>query len=157
MRSIGCLLLLGLGMSSAFVVSSRAISTPRPRAIVSAAERDISVSPSQGLVIGGGTIGILGAAFCTSTGSPPTGLAVAIAGLLFMAAGSRLVESEAPPPPVVEKPIEVSQAQGVVIAGGTIGILGAAFCTSTGSPPTGLAVAVAGLLFMAAGSRFIEA
>jgi hypothetical protein len=54
----------------------------------------ISVSPLQGLVIAGGTAGILGAAFCTSTGSPPNGLAVATAAILLMFLGANVVESQ---------------------------------------------------------------
>jgi len=52
-----------------------------------------TVSPAQGIVVGGGTLGILGAAFCTSTGSPPTGLAVAFVAIGFMAIGASIIGS----------------------------------------------------------------
>ena len=36
--------------------------------------KDISVSPIQAVFAGGGAAGVVFAAYCTSTGSPPTGL-----------------------------------------------------------------------------------
>lgn len=86
-------------IASAFVVpavsmGSNQVSsscTPTRAAITQMAE-GASVSPLQAAVIGGGTLGILGAAFCTSTGSPPTGLAVALAAVAFMAAGAGAIE-----------------------------------------------------------------
>jgi len=44
--------------------------------------------------VGLGSLGIFAAALCTSTGSPPTGLAVAAASVALMAAGASLVESQ---------------------------------------------------------------
>jgi len=127
------------------------------------------VSPAAAVVIGGGSLGIVGAALCTSTGSPPTGLAIAVGSILFMAIGSRLLDptADAPAakpavgsvsPAAAAKPSggSVSPAAAVVIGGGSLGIVGAAFCTSTGSPPTGLAIAVGSILFMAIGSRLLE-
>ena len=131
----------------------------RTRAIV-CAEKPIAVSPAQGAAIAGGTLSIVGAAYCTSTGSPPTGLTVATGGLLFMYLAAGYLESTMPEAEaaaaVPTKPISVSPAQGAAIAGGTLSIVGAAYCTSTGSPPTGLAVATVGLLFMYLAAGFLE-
>ena len=62
------------------------------RASAVALKEESSVSPIQGVVLAGGALGIVGAAFCTSTGSPPTGLAVATTALLFMFVGANLLE-----------------------------------------------------------------
>ena len=80
--------------SSAFVVPATRLAAPHVArtGVISCAEP--SISPTQGIVIAGGTLGIVGAAFCTSTGSPPTGLAVATLGLLFMYLGAGFIESE---------------------------------------------------------------
>ena len=53
----------------------------------------VTVSPAQAVVIGGGALGILGAAFCTSTGSPPNGLTVAFVAIGFMATGASIIEA----------------------------------------------------------------
>jgi ketopantoate reductase len=148
------------------------------------------VSPLAVVFAGGGALGIAFAAFLTSSGSPPTGLAVAAAAILFMAAGGALVESNAPvavPTGVQTKPAtqtaaeqqlvqllqstaaagqttaalgkveaEVSPLAAIFAGGGALGIAFAAYCTSSGDPPTGLAVAAAAILFMAAGGAFLD-
>ena len=48
--------------------------------------------------VGGGALGIFSAAYCTSSGSPPTGLLVAFFSVLFMSAGATIVESGGLPP-----------------------------------------------------------
>ena len=86
------------GAADAFVVSSQASSKfmaattsptaaavsslPRvPTVLLSESE---AVNPLAWAVCAGGSAGIVFAAYCTSTGSPPTGLAVASATILFM-------------------------------------------------------------------------
>lgn len=78
-------------MIPAMPPTSSALAT-RAGAVV-CAEKE--VSPIQGAVVAGGTLGIVFAAYCTSTGSPPTGLAVGIAALLFMYFGAGLIEGQA--------------------------------------------------------------
>ena len=57
-------------------------SLPRvPTVLLSESE---AVNPLAWAVCAGGSAGIVFAAYCTSTGSPPTGLAVASATILFM-------------------------------------------------------------------------
>ena len=51
---------------------------------------------------------------------------------------------------------EASPLQIGFIALGALGVVFAAYCTSTGSPPTGLAVAVFSCVFMAGGAEIIE-
>ena len=99
-----------------------------------------TVSTAQGFVLSGGTLGIIGAAFCTSTGSPPTGLAVAVSALAFMAIGATIIES-APKgsdaqtvavPAEGAKPLAtVSPVQAAMVVSGILGILGAAYYTTT--------------------------
>ena len=55
--------------------------------------KEIKVEPLQGVFAGGGALGVVFAAYCTSTGSPPTGLFVAFIACLFMAGGATIVES----------------------------------------------------------------
>ena len=159
--------LLLVGASNAFVVPAavpRTAHAPRtlPSAI-SAAEREISISPTQAAVSGGGVLGILGAAFCTSTGSPPNGLAVATVTVLALYIGAGVVESqtgETQPSKGASsaaKSVEISPLQAAVSAIGVLGIVGAAFFTSTGSPPTGLAVATATVALLYGGATLVEA
>ena len=56
--------------------------------------------------------------------------------------------------PVVlsEEPANLSLPVLATIGGGALGIFGAAYCTSTGSPPTGLAIAVATLIAVTVGA-----
>ena len=53
---------------------------------------EYNVRPLPAFFAGGGAVGIGYAAYCTSSGSPPTGLAIAFASCLFMAAGGALLE-----------------------------------------------------------------
>ena len=71
----------------------------RPRAAAPSmlAAKDVEVSPLMAVFAGGGVAGVFFAAFCTSNGSPPTGLAVGILSCLFMAAGAALIESDGLP------------------------------------------------------------
>ena len=59
--------------------------------------KEVEVKPLDALFAGGGALGVVFAAYCTSTGSPPTGLAVGIFSCLFMAAGATLLEEEGLP------------------------------------------------------------
>ena len=121
----------------------------------------------EAAVVAAGTLGIVGAAYFTATGSPPTGLAVAVAALFAMYVGVNLfgvsdsanrTEVRSPPPEVTSEQEAVTSIplpEAAVVAAGTLGIVGAAYFTSTGSPPTGLAVAVAALLAMYVGVNLI--
>lgn len=53
--------------------------------------------PLEAVFAGGGALGVVFAAYCTSTGSPPTGLLVATASVVFMAAGATLIEDKGLP------------------------------------------------------------
>ena len=90
-------LLLVIAVSHAFVVPTSPAhmrrSLTKSELIVMSSEGPISVSPLQGLVIATGAFGIVGAAFCTSTGSPPNGLAVATVALVLMYLGAGAIES----------------------------------------------------------------
>ena len=57
----------------------------------------VEVSPLMAVFAFGGTAGVFFAAFCTSNGSPPTGLAVGLASCIFMAAGATLIENDGLP------------------------------------------------------------
>lgn len=59
-----------------------------------AADLSKPVNPLAAFFAAGGALGIGFAAYCTSMGSPPDGLAVGIASVLFMSAGAALIESE---------------------------------------------------------------
>jgi len=92
-----------------------------------------TVSPLQGVVAGGGTLGILGAAVCTSTGSPPSGLAVAFGSIAFMAIGAKIIESKSPaaspsdPQRVPTKSAKPPANLPPVVIGGTLAILALSF------------------------------
>ena len=163
------LLLLLVGASNAFVVPNAvprtALAPHTSRSTISAAEREISISPTQALVSGGGVLGIVGAAFCTSTGSPPTGLAVAMVTVLALYIGAGVVETQADESQpgkdassaANKGDISISPLQAAVSVLGVLGIVGAAACTSTGSPPTGLAVATATVALLYGGATLVEA
>ena len=74
--------------------SPSAPTATRDAAATTSVKPAATISLGQGLVIGGGTIGILYAAFCTSTGSPPTGLAVALTAVAFMAIGASITSKD---------------------------------------------------------------
>lgn len=67
-----------------------------PAAPLMMAEKELN--PVAAIAAGGGSLGIFYAAFCTSTGSPPTGLLVAFFAVLFMTAGATIAESGGLPP-----------------------------------------------------------
>ena len=92
---------------------SQALPPARRRApIVQLAAGEPNLTPASIVVSAGGAIGIFGAAYCTSTGSPPTGLAVGVASVLFMALGAQFFVEGAPPTKIYrkgEEPEEASQ------------------------------------------------
>lgn len=101
MQRLFLLLLVVFAAAHAFVVPSvglppalLATAARAPPCAIVAKESEISVSPLQGLVTAGGLVGILGGVYTTSTGSPPTGLAIAIVTLLAMYAGAAAVEAQ---------------------------------------------------------------
>jgi hypothetical protein len=55
----------------------------------------VEVSPVQGVVMGGGFLMVAAGVYCTSTGSPPTGLALGFVALLFMYLGAGVIEGDA--------------------------------------------------------------
>ena len=88
-----------------------------------------SVSPMQGVVLGAGTLGLFGAAFCTLAGSPPGGLAIAFSALAVMAIGATKSEPKGSGARSAAVPEEGSafisplQAFVVVFVVGTLGVV----------------------------------
>ena len=67
--------------------------SPVPRVSSLVLSESKPLPPIALVTVGGGAAGIFFAAFCTSTGSPPTGLAVAGATVLFMFLGATVQDS----------------------------------------------------------------
>ena len=69
---------------------------PRSRALTmqdeGGASKELSINPLEAAFAGGGALGVVFAAYCTSTGSPPTGLTIAVISCIFMAAGANIIE-----------------------------------------------------------------
>ena len=57
-----------------------------------ASAKEVSINPLEAAFAGGGALGVVFAAYCTSTGSPPTGLTIAVISCIFMAAGASIIE-----------------------------------------------------------------
>ena len=87
--------MLGRGAVTAPMQNSAMTTRLSPFAIVAYADEEpATVTPAALATIGGGALGIFGAAYCTSTGSPPTGLAVGIATILLVSLGAGYLEQE---------------------------------------------------------------
>ena len=96
MRASSLWMLALCATCNAFVLPAAArAGTLVARAGLPVCAEKVEVSPVQGVVMGGGFLMVAAGVYCTSTGSPPTGLALGFVALLFMYLGAGVIEGEA--------------------------------------------------------------
>ena len=74
-------------------IATPQVAAPTPRTPAVLLQESNSLNPIALGTVGVGSLGIFFAAYCTSTGSPPTGLLVAVLSLGLMYAGAGASES----------------------------------------------------------------